>query len=114
MVRIFGIKNCDSMKKAFSWLEANGVPYDFFDYKKAGIAETNLPDWSTRAGWETLLNTRGLTWRNLSDDEKLAVDAEKALKLMAQYPSLIKRPVLDTGSDLLVGFSPESYAKALK
>jgi arsenate reductase len=56
MVRIFGIKNCDTMKKAFSWLEANGVPYDFFDYKKAGIAETNLPDWSTRAAWETLLN----------------------------------------------------------
>jgi arsenate reductase len=114
MVSIFGIKNCDTMKKAFSWLEANGVAYEFIDYKKVGIAETHLTDWSARAGWETLLNTRGLMWRKLSDDEKLAVDAEKALKLMAQYPSLIKRPVLDTGSDLLVGFSPESYAKAFK
>jgi arsenate reductase (glutaredoxin) len=112
--RIYGIKNCDTMKKAFAWLAANGVAYEFIDYKKAGVAEAHLPDWSARAGWQKLLNTRGLMWKKLTEDERSAVDATKALKLMAQYPSLIKRPVLDTGSDLLVGFDPETYAGKLK
>lgn len=114
MIKVFGIKNCDTMKKAMNWLTDNGLAYEFIDYKKADIAEANLPDWNQRAGWEKLLNTRGLMWRKLSDDERVAVDEQKALKLMAQYPSLIKRPVLDTGSQLLVGFSPESYTEALK
>ena len=114
MIKVFGIKNCDTMKKAFAWLEANGVAYEFSDYKKTGVAAAHLPDWCQRAGWEKLLNTRGLTWRKLSDDERAAVDEQKALKLMAQYPSLIKRPVLDNGSCLLVGFSPESYTETLK
>lgn len=114
MIKVFGIKNCDTMKKAFAWLAENDVTYEFVDYKKAGIAEANLPDWSERAGWEKLLNTRGLMWRKLSEDERSAVDAAKALKLMAQYPSLIKRPVLDTGSHLLVGFTPDNYAEKLK
>ena len=114
MIKIFGIKNCDTMKKAFAWLEANGVAYEFTDYKKTGIAAANLAEWNQRAGWEKLLNTRGLMWRKLTDDERVAVDEQKALKLMTQYPSLIKRPVLDTGSQLLVGFSPESYTEALK
>ena len=110
----FGIKNCDTVKKAFAWLAANHIAYEFIDYKKAGVAEAHLPDWNQRAGWEKLLNTRGLMWRKLSDDEKLAVDEQKALKLMAQYPSLIKRPVLDTGDKLIVGFTPENYAEQLK
>ena len=121
MIRIYGIKNCDTMKKAMAWLTANGFAYEFSDYKKAGVAEAHLPDWSARAGWELLLNKRGLMWKKLSDDERaglalptVAVNAEKALKLMAQYPSLIKRPVLDTGSKLLVGFAPEIYAAELK
>jgi arsenate reductase len=114
MIKVFGIKNCDTMKKAMSWLSENGLAYEFIDYKKTGVAEANLPGWNQRAGWEKLLNTRGLMWRKLTDDEKLAVDEQKALKLMAQYPSLIKRPVLDTGSQLLVGFSPENYTEALK
>lgn len=113
-VTLWGIKNCDTMKKAMNWLTENGIAHQFIDYKKAGIAEANLPDWKQRAGWEKLLNTRGLMWRKLTDEERSAVDEEKALKLMAQYPSLIKRPVLDTGSQLLVGFSPESYTEALK
>lgn len=113
-IRIFGIKNCDTMKKAMKWLDENGVAYEFVDYKKAGVAETNLPDWNARAGWQTLLNTRGLMWKKLSDDERAAVDEAKALKLMAQYPALIKRPVLDTGKELRVGFTPESYAEMLK
>jgi arsenate reductase len=114
MVRIYGIKNCDTMKKAFAWLDANGVAYEFIDYKKAGVAEANLPDWAARAGWEKLLNTRGLMWKKLSDDERAAVDREKALKLMACYPALIKRPVLDTGAALVVGFAPDDYAARLK
>jgi arsenate reductase (glutaredoxin) len=114
MTKLYGIKNCDTMKKAMNWLAENGVAYEFIDYKKAGVAEANLPDWNARAGWEKLLNTRGLMWKKLSDDERTAVDEQKALKLMAQYPSLIKRPVLDTGKKLLVGFTPETYAAALK
>ncbi|HMT81535.1 MAG TPA: arsenate reductase [Azonexus sp.] len=114
MIKVFGIKNCDTMKKAFAWLEANSLAYEFIDYKKAGIAESHLPDWDKRAGWETLLNTRGLMWRKLTDDERSAVDRKKALNLMIQYPSLIKRPVLDTGSQLIVGFAPENYAEQLK
>jgi arsenate reductase len=114
MIKVFGIKNCDTMKKAFAWLEANGVAYEFSDYKKAGVAEAHLPDWNQRAGWQKLLNTRGLMWKKLSDAERTDVDEAKALQLMAQYPSLIKRPVLDTGSQLLVGFAPDNYAEQLK
>jgi arsenate reductase len=102
------------MKKAMNWLSDNGIAYEFVDYKKAGVAEAGLPDWNARAGWEKLLNTRGLMWKKLSDEERAGVDEAKALKLMAQYPALIKRPVLDSGSQLLVGFSPENYAEKLK
>jgi arsenate reductase len=114
MIRVYGIKNCDTMKKAMNWLSDNGVAHEFIDYKKAGVAEANLPDWAARAGWEKLLNTRGLMWKKLSDEERAAVDHAKALKLMAQYPALIKRPVLDTGADLIVGFSADDYAARLK
>ena len=114
IISCYGIKNCDSMKKAMTWLSENGLTYEFIDYKKAGVAEANLPDWAARAGWEVLLNRRGLMWKKLTDEERSAVDAAKALKLMAQYPALIKRPVLDTGKELLVGFAPETYAEKLK
>ena len=113
-ITVYGIKNCDTMKKAFAWLTAQGLAYEFIDYKKTGVAEAHLPDWNQRAGWEKLLNTRGLMWKKLTDEERSAVDEPKALKLMAQYPSLIKRPVLDTGSQLIIGFSPENYAEQLK
>jgi len=114
MNRIYGIKNCDTMKKAFAWLDANGVAYEFIDYKKADVAANHLPDWNRRAGWKALLNTRGLMWRKLSDEERTDVDEAKALILMAQYPALIKRPVLDTGKTLLIGFDADRYAKELK
>ncbi|WP_415035294.1 arsenate reductase [Azonexus sp.] len=110
--RIYGIKNCDTMKKALHWLDAQGLVYEFVDYKKSGIAAAHLPDWMARSDWETLLNRRGLMWRKLSEDERSNVDAAKALLLMTQYPALIKRPVLDLGKDLLVGFTPEHYAQA--
>ena len=114
MIKVFGIKNCDTMKKAFAWLTENGIAYEFIDYKKTGVAAARLPDWNARAGWQKLLNTRGLMWKKLSEAERADVDEAKALKLMAQYPSLIKRPVLDTGSKLLIGFSPENYTEQLK
>ena len=114
MIKIYGIKNCDTMKKAMAWLEANGIAHEFIDYKKAGIAETHLPDWNRRAGWKILLNTRGLMWKKLSEAERTDVDEAKALALMAAAPSLIKRPVLDTGTKLLVGFNPEIYESELK
>jgi arsenate reductase len=112
--RLYGIKNCDTMKKAMTWLTDHGIAYEFVDYKKAGVAAAGLPDWNERAGWQTLLNTRGLMWKKLSDAERSAVDEAKALQLMAQYPALIKRPVLDTGAELLVGFTPDSYAEHLR
>ena len=114
MITVYGIKNCDTMKKAFAWLDANGIEYTFVDYKKAGIAETHLPDWIKRAGWEKLLNTRGLMWKKLTDEERAHVDEAKAHRLLIQYPSMIKRPVLDTGKKLLVGFDPDTYAAELK
>ena len=109
--RIYGIKNCDTMKKAMAWLEAHGIAFEFVDYKKAGIAAAHLPDWNARAGWQKLLNTRGLMWKKLSDAARADVDEKKALALMAETPSLIKRPVLDTGSALLVGFDEAAYAQ---
>jgi arsenate reductase len=113
-MKVYGIKNCDTMKKAMAWLDENGIAYEFIDYKKAGVAAAGLPEWNARAGWETLLNRRGLMWKKLSEAERADVDEAKALQLMAQYPALIKRPVLDTGKQLLVGFSPENYAERLK
>ncbi len=112
--RIYGIKNCDTMKKAFAWLEANGVAYEFIDYKKDGVARDHLPDWNQRAGWDLLLNTRGMMWKRLSDAERADVDETRALALMTDYPTLIKRPLLDNGTTLLVGFDPERYAAELK
>jgi arsenate reductase len=114
MLKIYGIKNCDTMKKAFAWLAQNSVAYEFFDYKKtavqANLATQYLPDWNRRVGWETLLNTRGLTWKKLSDAQRADIDEAKALTLMAEYPSLIKRPVADNGRLLLVGFEADRYA----
>ena len=114
MITVYGIKNCDTMKKAFTWLETNDIAYTFVDYKKAGVAAEHLPDWIKRAGWEKLLNTRGLMWKKLTDAERADIDQTKAQKLMETYPSIIKRPVLDTSKKLLVGFDPETYAATLK
>ena len=111
MLKMYGIKNCDTMKKAMAFLEAQGVAYEFIDYKKAGVAATHLPDWNARAGWPKLLNTRGLMWKKLTEEQRTNVDEAKALALMAETPSLIKRPVLDTGKTLLVGFDEATYAK---
>lgn len=110
---LYGIPNCDTMKKARAWLESAGVEYRFHDYKKAGIDPATLAAWSKVVGWETLLNRAGTTFRKLSDEAKRNLDERKALKLMLEQPSMIKRPVLARGKTLLVGFSPEKYS-ALK
>jgi arsenate reductase len=113
-VTIYGIPNCDTMKKARAWLDSHGVAYDFHDYKKAGIDRQRLSTWSKKVGWEALLNRAGTTFRKLSDVDKQCLDESKAIDLMLAQPSLIKRPVFDLGGGkLLVGFKPETYTKAL-
>jgi arsenate reductase (glutaredoxin) len=111
-VTIYGIRNCDTMKKARAWLDDRGVAYHFHDYKSAGIAAGVLAGWARELGWETLLNRAGTTFRKLPDKDKDAITEKKALALMEAQPSMIKRPVLDAGGKLLVGFKPEAYEKA--
>ena len=111
-ITIYGIKNCDTMKKARTWLDAHDVDYAFHDYKSAGIDAAHLDDWIGRVGWEVLLNRAGTTFRKLPDADRVDLDAGKATTLMLAQPSMIKRPVLDTGKTLLVGFKPEAYEAA--
>jgi len=111
-VTIYGIKNCDTMKKARTWLDDHGVAYAFHDYKAAGIDRGTLERWAGQVGWEVLLNRAGTTFRKLPDADKGALTEAKALRLMEAQPAMIKRPVLDIGGTLLVGFKPELYAKA--
>jgi len=114
-ITVYGIKNCDTMKKARAWLDKHGVDYDFHDYKTAGIERERLERWEKKVGWEALLNRSGMTFRKLSDKDKQGLDADKAIKLMLAQPSMIKRPVLDLGRDrLLVGFKPEDYQQAVR
>ena len=107
---IYGIRNCDTMKKARAWLDAHDVAYDFHDYKVSGIDRAKLETWAKTVGWEVLLNRDGTTFRKLPDDAKQNLDERKAIKLMLEQPSMIKRPVLERGRTLLVGFSEERYS----
>ena len=111
MTRIYGIKNCDTMKKARAWLDAKGVAYDFHDYKASGIDRARLEAWAKRVGWEVLLNRAGTTFRKLADADKAGLDEQKAIALMMAQPSMIKRPVLEAGQRLLVGFKAEQYGQ---
>jgi arsenate reductase len=113
-VTIYGIKNCDTMKKARGWLDAAGIDYAFHDYTSAGIDRDRLAGWSKEVGWEKLLNRAGMTFRKLPDSDKAGLDEDKALALMVAKPSMIKRPVLDVGGKLLVGFKPDDYEKTLR
>jgi arsenate reductase len=111
-VTIYGIKNCDTMKKARAWLDKRGVAYDFHDYKASGIDRERLERWAAKAGWETLLNRAGTTFRKLPDKDKQGITAKKAIALMLDQPSMIKRPVLELGGGkLVVGFKPEIYGE---
>jgi arsenate reductase (glutaredoxin) len=111
---IYGIRNCDTMKKARAWLDTHGVRYSFHDYKVEGISDERLRGWMTQVAWEALLNRSGTTFRKLPEAQKTDITASKAVKLMLAQPSLIKRPVLEFGDRLLVGFKPEAYEAAAR
>ena len=111
-VTIYGIKNCETMKKARAWLDKRGVAYAFHDYKTQGVGRGQLEGWAKDVGWEILLNRAGTTFRKLPDKDKESLTQAKAIKLMLEQPSMIKRPVLEVGDALLVGFKPEEYAAA--
>jgi len=112
IVTIYGIKNCNTMKKARAWLEDHGVNYAFHDYKAEGVTAEKLEGWAEEVGWEILLNRSGMTFRNLPEKDKTGLTARKAMALMLDQPSMIKRPVLEAGPKLLVGFKPEAYEAA--
>jgi arsenate reductase len=110
-ISLYGIKNCDTMKKARNWLDGHGVAYTFHDYKVSGIDKAHLLRWSKAVGWETLLNRAGTTFRKLDDAAKQGLTETRAIALMLEQPSMIKRPVLDLDGTITVGFKPEIYAQ---
>ena len=112
MTTLYGIKNCDTMKKAWTWLDDHHVAYAFHDYKKAGIDRATLERWSATIGWEALLNRSGTTFRKLPDADKADLTRDRAIDLMIAQPSMIKRPVLESGATLLAGFKPDAYLSA--
>jgi len=113
-ITIYGIKNCDTMKKARAWLDKHKVDYVFHDYKTAGIERAKLEGWAKKAGWETVINRAGLTFKKLPDKDKEGVTEKKAIALMLKQPSMIKRPVLELpGGKILVGFKPDDYARLI-
>ena len=109
MITLYGISNCDTVKKAQKWLDANNVSYTFHDFRKDGIEETQVSQWLDTLGWEKVVNKRSTTWRGLSDDKKANMDAELALSEIMVQPTLIKRPVLDDGQSIMIGFSDKQY-----
>ena len=112
MTKLYGIPNCDTVKKARAWLTAHEIDYAFYDYKKAGVDAAALRGWVDRLGWEVLLNRAGTTFRALPDADKADLDADKAIAIMLANPSTIKRPVLESGEVLLAGFKPDTYLSA--
>ena len=110
---LYGIRSCDTMKRARGWLDAHAIAYEFHDYKTAGIDRERLAQWVAEQGWETVLNRAGTTFRKLPEAERADLDADRAIALMLAQPSMIKRPVLDLGDRRIVGFKPEVYAAAL-
>jgi Spx/MgsR family transcriptional regulator len=108
-VTLYGIPNCDTMKKARKWLDEHAIEYQFHDYKKHGLDESTLRDWVRELGWEALLNRRGMMWRKLDENTKKTIDEQSAIQVMLNTPSIIKRPLLDTGKKRYVGFSESLY-----
>lgn len=111
-ITIYGIKNCDTMKKARTWLESHGIAYDFHDYKAVGIDQDHLERWTKDAGWEVVLNRAGTTFKALPETDRTDLTKDKAIQLMLAQPSMIKRPVLEADGELLIGFKPDIYAAA--
>ena len=114
MITLYGIRNCDTVKKARGWLDRHGVAYAFHDYKAEGADEARLRRWAGEVGWERLLNRAGTTFRKLPDAEQRDLDEAKALRLMLAQPSMIKRPVIESDGKLIVGFKPEDYSAAFR
>lgn len=110
---VYGIRNCDTTRKALKWLDEQGHDYRFHDYRRDGVPETSLRDWVTRLGWETVINKRGTTWRNLDETTRANMDAESAVEAALHEPALIKRPVLENGDTLLVGFKADEWQNHL-
>jgi len=113
MTTVYGIKNCDTVKKALKWLENNAVTFQFHDLRQDGIESADLKQWIDSVGWETLLNRRSTTWRQLGERDKNDIDTNKAISLMLDNPTLIKRPVITRGKTVLVGFKETEYQKTL-
>lgn len=113
MLTVYGIKNCDTMKKAFAWLDERGVSYQFHDYKKAGVPADKLATWLDKKGWQVLSNTRGPTWRKIPVERTAGLDNARALALLQEFSSAIKRPVVEGDGLLLVGFAPDEWAARL-
>lgn len=113
-IDLYGIPNCDTIKKARKWLDGRGIAYDFHDYKKEGADPDRVARWVSEAGWETVLNRRGTTFRKLPDAEREGLDPEKAVVVMVAHPSCIKRPVVEYEGGLLVGFDEAEWSAALK
>ena len=113
MTTVYGIPNCDTVKKARAWLNEQGLTYEFHDFKKAGVPADQLDDWLERFGWETVINRRGMSWRRLPAEEREAMNAERARDAALANPSLIKRPVLETDKQMLIGFDADQWQEAL-
>ncbi len=114
MTTIYGIKNCDTMKKAIRWLNDQGIDYQFHDYRKHGLNKKQLQNWASELGWETMLNRRGTTWRKLPEATRESINKTAAISLMLDNPALIKRPLLDTGKKITLGFNPDTYQDLFK
>lgn len=112
-VTVYGIRNCDTMKKAFAWLDSHGVEYRFHDYRREGVPVDRLAAWAKSVGWARLANTRGPTWRKIPDEAKDGLDQARALRLLEAHSSAIRRPVVEYGRKILVGFDAAEYARAL-
>lgn len=113
-VHIYGIRNCDTMKKAFAWCDSNSIEFVFHDYKKEALDIDRLTEWCRHLGWKSLINARGTTWRKLTPQQRVISTQDEAIALMLEHPSLIKRPVVATGKQLLVGFEPQIFASFVK
>lgn len=107
--KIYGIRNCSTMKKAFAWLDAHRIDYEFHDYKQLGVPPGKLAAWAKRVGWEALINARGPTWRRIPEAQKAGLNQARALALLARNTSAIRRPIVEAGSKLLVGFDPKAF-----
>ncbi len=113
--RIYGIKNCDSMKKAFRWLDEHELPYEFHDYKKLGVPRERLVEWCRQVGWKTLINTKGPTWRKLTPEQQAISNQREAVEIMMEHSSVIRRPVIEApDGHLLVGFDPTMFESFMR